>query len=153
MAQTVIITDHGGPEVLRVVEREVPAPGAGQITVRHHAVGLNYIDIYQRSGMYPVPLPAALGMEAAGVIEAVGAGVTHLARGDRVAYASNPPGAYATARTMPAAQVVRPPEGISYETGAAMMLKGMTAQYLFRRTVPIKAGDTVLFHAAAGGWG
>jgi NADPH:quinone reductase len=153
VAQTVIIRAHGGPEVLEVVDREVPAPGAGQVQVAHHAVGLNFIDVYQRNGMYPMPLPTALGMEAAGVVQAVGEGVDHLVVGDRVAYACQPPGAYAAARTMPAAQVVRLPDAVSFETGAAMMLKGMTAQYLFRRTVPIKAGDTVLFHAAAGGVG
>jgi NADPH:quinone reductase len=153
MASTVIIKTHGGPEVLELVERAVPTPDAGQVRIVHHAVGLNFIDVYQRSGMYPMPLPAALGLEAAGVVDAVGPGVDHLAVGDRVAYAGGPPGAYTQARTMPAAQVVRLPDGISFDTGAAMMLKGLTAHYLFRRTVPIKAGDTVLFHAAAGGVG
>jgi NADPH:quinone reductase len=153
MAQTVIITAHGGPEVLELVERDVPAPEAGQITITHHAVGLNFIDIYQRTGLYPMALPTGLGGEAAGVVTAIGAGVEHLAVGDRVAYAGGPAGAYAAARTMPGAQVVRLPEGISFETGAAMMLKGLTTHYLFRRTVPIKSGDTVLFHAAAGGVG
>lgn len=153
MARTVIITEQGGPEVLTLTDREVGEPGPGQIRIRHHAVGLNFIDCYQRSGLYKLQLPAALGMEAAGVVEAVGEGVTHLKPGDRAAYASAPPGAYCEARVMPAAQVCPLPEGISFEEGAAMMLKGLTVQYLFHRTVPLKAGDTVLFHAAAGGVG
>ena len=152
-ARTVIIHAQGGPEVLVLEDREVPPPGPGQVTLAQQAAGLNFIDVYQRSGMYPMALPAALGMEAAGVVTAVGDGVTHLRPGDRVAYAANPPGAYATARTMPAAQVCPLPDGISFDEGAAMMLKGMTVQYLFRRTVPLTAGDTVLFHAAAGGVG
>jgi NADPH2:quinone reductase len=153
MARTIIIEAPGGPEAMTLVDRDVPDPGPGEVRLTHHAVGLNFIDVYQRSGLYPLPLPAALGMEAAGVVDAVGDGVTHLAPGDRVAYAAQPPGAYAAARTMPAAQVVRLPDAIPFDTAAAMMLKGMTVQYLFRRTVPIAAGDTVLFHAAAGGVG
>lgn len=153
MAKTVIIEAHGGPEVLKLVDRPVGEPGPGQIRIRHKACGLNFIDCYQRSGLYPMQLPAALGMEAAGIVEAVGAGVTHLKPGDRAAYAAQPPGAYCEARVMPAAQVCPLPEGISFEAGAAMMLKGMTVEYLFHRTVPLKAGDTVLFHAAAGGVG
>ena len=153
MARTVMIEAHGGPEVLKIVDREVGQPGPGQVRIRHHAVGLNFIDVYQRSGTYPMALPAALGMEAAGVIEAVGEGVTHLHPGDRAAYAAQPPGAYAQARVMPAAQGCPLPDAISFEEGAAMMLKGLTVQYLFHRTVPLKAGDTVLFHAAAGGVG
>ncbi|MDJ0823381.1 MAG: quinone oxidoreductase [Paracoccaceae bacterium] len=153
MTKTVIIEAHGGPEVLQVVEREVGAPGPGEVRIRHKACGLNFIDIYQRSGLYPLSLPIALGMEASGVIEAVGDGVTHLSVGDRAAYASMPPGAYCEARVMPAAQVCKLPEDISFEDGAAMMLKGLTVQYLFHRTTPLKAGDTVLFHAAAGGVG
>src|SRR5690606_12975301 len=141
------------PEVLKLADRPVGEPGPGEVRIRHHACGLNFIDIYQRSGLYPMQLPAALGMEAAGVVEAVGEGVTHLRPGDRGAYAAMPPGAYAEARVMPAAQVCPLPDGISFEEGAAMMLKGMTVQYLFHRTVPLKAGDTVLFHAAAGGVG
>lgn len=152
-ARTVIINAHGGPEVLTLTDREVPLPGPDQVTLTQHAAGLNFIDVYQRSGLYPMALPAALGMEAAGVVTAVGEGVTHLRPGDRVAYAASPPGAYATARTMPAAQVCPLPDDVSFDEGAAMMLKGMTAQYLFRRTVPLVAGDTVLFHAAAGGVG
>jgi NADPH2:quinone reductase len=152
-ARTVIIRAHGGPEVFELAEREVPAPAAGEVTIEQHAAGLNFIDVYQRSGLYPMQLPAAMGMEAAGVVTAVGEGVVHLRPGDRVAYAANPPGAYAAARTMPAAQVCPLPDGISFDEGAAMMLKGMTVVYLFRRTVPIARGDTVLFHAAAGGVG
>lgn len=153
MAQTVIIREHGGPEVLEIEDRPVGAPGPGEIRIRHHACGLNFIDCYQRSGMYPMELPTALGLEAAGVIEAVGEGVTHLKPGDRAAYAAFPPGAYCAERVMPAAQVCPLPDGISFEEGAAMMLKGMTVQYLFHRTTPLKRGDTVLFHAAAGGVG
>lgn len=153
MALTAIIEEHGGPERFKLVERDVGAPRPGEVRIAHKAVGLNFIDIYQRTGLYPMELPHAMGMEAAGVIEAVGEGVTHLKEGDRAAYASNPPGAYAEARVMPATQVCPLPEGISFEEGAAMMLKGMTAEYLFHRTTPLKSGDTVLFHAAAGGVG
>ena len=153
MARTILIESQGGPEVLTLADRPVGEPGPGQIRIRHHAVGLNFIDVYQRSGLYPMTLPAALGMEAAGIVEAVGEGVTHLKPGDRAAYAAQPPGAYCEARVMPAAQVCPLPEGISFDEGAAMMLKGLTVQYLFHRTVPLKAGDTVLFHAAAGGVG
>jgi len=153
MALTAIIEAHGGPEQFKLVDREIGEPGAGEVRIAHRAVRLNYIDVYQRTGLYPMQLPQAMGMEAAGVIEAVGAGVTHLKVGDRAAYASNPPGAYSEARVMPAAQVCPLPEGISFEEGAAMMLKGMTVEYLFHRTTPLKRGDTVLFHAAAGGVG
>lgn len=153
MPKTVVIHAHGGPEVLTIEDCPVGEPGPGQIRIRHHAVGLNFIDVYQRSGLYPMTLPAALGMEAAGVVEAVGEGVTHLKPGDRAAYAAQPPGAYCEARVMPAAQVCPLPDGISFDEGAAMMLKGLTVVYLFHRTVPLKAGDTVLFHAAAGGVG
>ncbi|MBV2359934.1 quinone oxidoreductase [Thalassococcus sp. CAU 1522] len=153
MVKTVIIEAHGGSDMLKVVDREVGEPGLGQIRIRHEACGLNFIDVYQRSGLYPLQLPQALGMEAAGVVEAVGEGVTHLKPGDRAAYASMPPGAYAQARVMPASQVCPLPDGIPFDQAAAMMLKGLTVQYLFHRTTPIKAGDTVLFHAAAGGVG
>ncbi|MFW5655503.1 MAG: quinone oxidoreductase family protein [Roseicyclus sp.] len=153
MAKTAIIETAGGPEQLKVVDREVGEPGPGQIRIRHHACGLNFIDVYQRSGLYPMDLPHALGMEAAGIVEAVGEGVTHLKAGDRAAYAAAPPGAYTEARVMNAAQVCPLPEEISFEEGAAMMLKGLTVQYLFHRTTPLKEGDTVLFHAAAGGVG
>ena len=152
-AKTVMIEEFGGPEVMKLVDREVGEPGPGEIRIRHKACGLNFIDVYQRTGLYPLQLPTALGMEAAGVIESVGEGVTHLKVGDRAAYASMPPGSYCEARVMPAAQVCPLPDGISFEEGAAMMLKGLTVQYLFRRTTPIAKGDTVLFHAAAGGVG
>jgi NADPH2:quinone reductase len=152
-ARRIVVESPGGPEAMRLVEARPGAPGPGEILIRHAAVGLNFIDIYQRSGIYPLPMPLALGMEAAGVVEAVGEGVAHLAPGDRAAYASAPPGAYCDRRVMPAAQVVRLPDAIPFETGAAMMLKGLTVQYLFRRTTPLAAGDAVLFHAAAGGVG
>jgi NADPH2:quinone reductase len=153
MAKTVIIEKAGGPEVLKLVDRPVGTPGPGEIRIAHKACGLNFIDVYQRAGMYPLALPHAMGMEASGVIEAVGAGVTHLKVGDRAAYASAPPGAYAEARVMSAAQVCPLPDDISFEQGAAMMLKGLTVEYLFHRTTPLKKGDSVLFHAAAGGVG
>lgn len=153
MAQTVIIETAGGAEQLKLVDLPVGEPGPGEIGIAHHACGLNFIDIYQRSGLYPLQLPHALGMEGAGIVTAIGAGVTHLAVGDRVAYAAMPPGAYSTARVMPAAQVCRLPDQISFETAAAMMLQGMTVEYLFHRITPIAKGDTVLFHAAAGGVG
>ncbi|WP_067066753.1 quinone oxidoreductase family protein [Roseateles chitosanitabidus] len=150
------IEQPGGPEVLRIETVQVGDPGPGEIRIRHHACGLNYIDIYHRSGVYPLSMPSGLGMEGAGIVEAVGEGVTHLKPGDRAAYASNPIGAYASARVMPARCVVRLPDFLSFEQGAAMMLKGMTVQYLLRRTLPpagLQAGDHVLFHAAAGGVG
>lgn len=153
MALTAIIEAHGGPEQFKLMELDVGEPGNGEVRIAHKAIGLNFIDVYQRTGLYPMKLPHAMGMEAAGVIEAIGEGVTHLKVGDRAAYASNPPGAYAEARVMPAAQVCPLPDGISFEEGAAMMLKGMTVEYLFHRTTPLKSGDTVLFHAAAGGVG
>jgi NADPH:quinone reductase len=156
MTKAIIIEQTGGPEQMKLVDVNVGEPSAGEIRIRHHAVGLNFIDVYQRSGIYNLPLPLQLGMEAAGVVEAVGAGVTHLKVGDRAAYASQPPGAYCEARVMPAKCVCKLPDAISFETGAAMMLKGLTAQYLLRKTLPVeglKAGDFVLFHAAAGGVG
>ncbi|MCA0205468.1 MAG: quinone oxidoreductase [Proteobacteria bacterium] len=153
MAKTIIIEAHGGPEVLKLVDMPVGEPGPGEIRIRHKAIGLNFIDCYQRSGLYPMQMPAALGREAAGIVEAVGEGVTHLKVGDRAAYAAAVSGAYCEERVMPAAQVCPLPDGISFEEGAAMMLKGMTVEYLFHRTTPLKAGDTVLFHAAAGGVG
>ena len=143
----------GGPEVLQWVEADVPAPAAGEAQVRHHAVGLNYIDTYHRSGLYPVPLPSGLGLEAAGVVEAVGEGVTDLQPGDRVAYAGGPLGAYAEIRNIPADRLVKLPDSLSFEQGAAMMLQGLTAQYLLRRTYRVQPGDTILIHAAAGGVG
>jgi NADPH2:quinone reductase len=153
LARTIVIDSPGGPEALRVENRPVGAPGRGEVRIAQKACGLNFIDVYQRSGLYALPMPLALGMEASGVVEAVGDGVTHLKPGQRVAYAANPPGAYTDLRVMPAAQVCPLPDAVSFDEGAAMMLKGMTVQYLFRRTVPIAKGDTVLFHAAAGGVG
>jgi len=156
MSKAVRIRQTGGPEVLELDDVQVGQPGPGEIRIRHHAVGLNFIDVYHRTGLYPLALPHAIGMEAAGVVEAVGEGVTHLKAGDRAAYASQPPGAYCEARVMPAKTVCRLPDAIDFETGAAMMLKGLTAQYLLKRTQPqggLKAGDHVLFHAAAGGVG
>lgn len=151
--QAVRISETGGPEVLRLVEVETPEPGPGEIRVRHHAIGLNFIEIYQRSGLYSIPLPGGLGQEAAGVVEAVGPGVTRFAAGDRVAYASGPPGAYAEAHVVRADRAVRVPERVSFEVAAASMLKGMTAEYLVRRTFRVEAGMTILVHAAAGGVG
>lgn len=153
MNKTVIINEFGGSDKLTIQDMPVGDPGPGQVRIAHKACGLNFIDVYQRTGLYPLNLPHALGMEAAGVIEAVGEGVTHLKVGDRAAYASMPPGGYCERRVMPAAQVCPLPDGISFEEGAAMMLKGLTVQYLFHRTTPLKRGDTVLFHAAAGGVG
>jgi NADPH:quinone reductase len=156
MSKAIIIEQTGGPEQMKLVQVNVGEPGAGEIRIRHHAVGLNFIDVYQRSGVYALPLPLQLGMEAAGVVEATGAGVTHLKVGDRAAYASQPPGAYCEQRVMPAKCVCKLPDSISFETGAAMLLKGLTAQYLLRKTLPqggLQAGDFVLFHAAAGGVG
>jgi NADPH:quinone reductase len=156
LSKTVQIDKNGGPEELKLVELEVGEPSPGQIRIKHHAIGLNFIDVYQRSGVYALPMPLTMGMEGAGVVEAVGEGVTHLKVGDRAAYAGNPPGSYCERRVLPAMTVCKLPDGISFETGAAMMLKGLTAQYLLRRTLPqggLQAGDFVLFHAAAGGVG
>ncbi|QAU35512.1 quinone oxidoreductase [Janthinobacterium sp. 17J80-10] len=153
MSKAIRISRVGGPEVMEYVDVEVGAPGPGEVRVRHAAIGLNYIDVYFRNGAYPQSLPAGLGMEAAGVVDAVGADVSFLRVGDRVAYASHPPGAYAEDRVMPAAKVVRLPASIDFETAAAMMLQGLTVQYLFRRTYPLRGGETILFHAAAGGVG
>ena len=156
MATAVRIDRQGGPEEMQLVEVAVGDPGPGEIRIRHKAIGLNFLDVYQRSGLYPLPVPLQLGMEAAGVVEAVGEGVTHLAPGDRAAYACHPPGAYCEQRVMPARDVCRLPEGIAFDTAAAMMLKGMTAQYLLKKSRPLEglqAGYHVLFHAAAGGVG
>ena len=155
-SRAVRIDQHGGPEQLKLVDVTVGEPGPGEIRIRHKAVGLNFIDVYQRSGLYQLPMPLQLGMEASGVVEAVGPGVTHLQPGDRAAYAGHPPGSYCEVRVMPAKNVCKLPDAISFETGAAMMLKGLTAQDLLRRTQPqggLKEGDFVLFHAAAGGVG
>ena len=154
MSKVVMMDAPGAASVMTVRNVEVGKPGPGQARVRHHAIGLNYIDIYQRSGVYPLPqYPAALGMEGSGVVEEVGAGVTHVKVGDRVAYAGQPPGAYCEVRNLPAQLLIKIPKTISFETGAAMMLKGMTVQYLFRRTANLQKGHTILFHAAAGGVG
>ncbi len=156
MSKAIRIDKNGGPEEMKLVEVTVGDPGPGQIRIAHKAVGLNFIDVYQRSGLYKFEMPLTLGMEAAGVVEAVGEGVTHLKAGDRAAYAGNPPGSYSEQRVMPAMTVCKLPDAISFETGAAMMLKGLTAQYLLKRTLPVEglqAGDFVLFHAAAGGVG
>ncbi len=155
-AKAIRITQFGGPENMELVELPLGEPGPGEIRIRHKAVGLNFIDVYQRTGLYQLPLPLNLGMEASGIVEAVGEGVTHLKVGDRAAYASQPPGSYSQARVMPARSVCKLPDDISFETGAAMMLQGMTVNYLLRRTLPqggLQAGDHVLFHAAAGGVG
>ena len=155
-ARTVQISRYGSPDVLQLVERPVGEPGPGQIRIRHEACGLNFIDIYQRTGLYQNPLPLVLGMEGAGIVEAVGEGVTHLRPGDRAAYAAGAPGAYSESRVMPAVNVCRLPDGIGFDTAAGMMLKGLTAQYLLKKTLPVEGlqrGDHVLFHAAAGGVG
>jgi NADPH2:quinone reductase len=156
MSKAVRINQNGGPEEMELVDLEVGQPGPGEIRIRHQAAGLNFIDVYQRSGLYKLPMPLTLGMEGSGIVEAVGSGVTHLKAGDRAAYASHPPGSYSELRVMPARNVCKLPDAISFETGAAMMLKGLTAQYLLKRTQPqggLKEGDFVLFHAAAGGVG
>ena len=152
MAKAIRFHQHGGPEVLCWEDVEVGNPGPGQARVRHQAIGINFVDVYQRSGLYQVPLPAVAGNEGAGVVEAVGEGVTAVKPGDRVAYAGAM-GAYCEVRNLPADRLVVLPEGITFEQGAAMMLKGLTVQYLIRRTYQVRAGDKVLFHAAAGGVG
>ena len=143
----------GGPEVMKYEDIELAAPGAGEVRVRHTAVGLNYIDTYHRSGAYPLPLPSGIGLEAAGVVEEVGAGVTSLKAGDRVAYGAGPIGAYSQARNMPANRLSKLPDNIGDQTAAAMMLKGMTVRYLLRETFKVEKGQTILFHAVAGGVG
>ncbi len=153
MSKAIRIFENGGPEVMQWVDVEVGEPGPGEIRIRQEAVGLNYIDVYFRTGLYKQPLPGGIGMEGAGVVEAVGPGVTHLREGDRVAYAGRPTGAYAQVRVMPADIVVKLPDDISFEQAAAMMLQGMTVQYLVRDTYRVQPGDTVLLHAAAGGIG
>jgi len=153
MSHAIRFDQPGGPEVLKWVEVEVPAPGPGEVTLRQTAVGLNYIDTYHRSGLYPVALPSGLGCEGAGVVTAVGDGVEGFAVGDRVAYGTSPIGAYAEVRNVPAAVLVRLSDAISDETAAAVMLQGLTAQYLLRQTYPVEAGETILVHAAAGGVG
>ena len=154
MSQRIQFSQHGGPEVLELVDVPLGEPAAGEVRVRNHAIGLNFIDTYFRSGLYQPPsLPSGLGNEAAGVVEAVGAGVEGFRCGDRVAYATGPLGAYGQHHTLPARYLVRLPDSIGFEQAAAVMLKGMTCQYLLRQIHPLQAGDTVLFHAAAGGVG
>ncbi|MBZ9537877.1 NADPH:quinone reductase [Modicisalibacter tunisiensis] len=154
MAKRIQFSRTGGPEVLELVEVAPAAPGPGEVRVANRAIGLNFIDIYFRTGLYPAPgLPSGLGTEGAGVVDAVGEGVTHLKPGDRVAYAQGPLGAYGEQHVLPAEKVVVLPEGIDFETAAASMLKGLTVQYLLRQTHRVEAGETILFHAAAGGVG
>ena len=153
MPKAIRFSQTGGPEVLKWEDVTVGDPAAGEARIKHHAVGVNFIDIYMRTGLYPTPLPSGIGSEGAGVVEAVGAGVTHVKAGDRVAYAGGPQGAYAEVRVMPAEKLIKLPEAISFEQGAAMMLQGMTVQYLIKKSFPVQAGDTVLWHAAAGGVG
>jgi NADPH:quinone reductase len=152
MSKAIRIHTTGGPDVLRWGDVVVGEPGEGQVRIRHTAIGVNFLDTYHRSGLYPLPLPAGLGSEAAGVVEAVGPGVA-LRPGDRVAYAGGPPGSYAQERVLPASMLVPIPEGVSDQIAAAVMLKGMTSQYLIRRTYRVQPGETVLFHAAVGGVG
>lgn len=147
------IQQAGGPEVMALVDVPTPVPGPGEVLVRNHAVGVNFIDTYNRTGLYPLPLPSGLGLEGAGVVEAVGEGVTRFAPGDRIAYASGPAGAYAEAHVVKAVQAVRLPEGVPFKPAAATLLRGMTAEYLVQRCAPPKPGSTVLIHAAAGGLG
>ena len=153
MTQVIRFHKYGGPEVLHLDDWTLGDPGPGEAQVRQMACGINFLDTYQRSGLYKVPLPSGAGNEGAGIVQAVGSGVAQLKPGDRVAYAGGPVGAYAEARNFPADRLCLLPEGISFEQGAAMMLKGMTVQYLIRRTYAVQAGDTVLFHAASGGVG
>ena len=154
MSKAIRIYETGGPDVMRWEDVDPGSPEPGEALVRHEAVGLNFIDVYHRTGVYPLPsLPATLGMEGSGVVEKIGAGVTEVAVGDRVAYAGVPPGAYAQVRKIPAHRLVKLPDGISFEQGAAMMLQGMTARYLLRGCYDVKKGDTILIHAAAGGVG
>jgi len=153
MAKAIVIEQHGGPEVMRLTEVEVPAPAPDEVQVKHTAIGVNYIDVYDRTGLYPLQVPSGLGREAAGIVAGKGAKVRDLRVGDRVAYVLPQPGSYSEVRNVPAARVVKVPKGISDEQAAALMLKGMTAQYLVRRTYRVKRGDFVLAHAAAGGVG
>ena len=153
MTKAIRIHDNGGPEVLTWEDVEVGDPGAGEIRVKHSAVGLNFIDVYHRNGLYKLPFPSGIGLEAAGVVEAIGDGVDSLKPGDRVSYGTGPLGAYSEARLMPASMAVRVPDTVDDKTAAAMMLQGMTVEYLLCRTFPVQKGQTILFHAAAGGVG
>ena len=152
-SKVILIEEHGDPEKMQLREIEVSAPAANEVQIEQKAIGLNFIDTYFRTGLYSAPLPHGLGFEGAGVVSAVGSEVTHLSVGDRVAYGQSPLGAYAQVRNVPAHQVVKLPEGISFEEGAAMMLKGLTVQYLFRQSYRLQEGETILLHAAAGGVG
>ena len=153
MTKAIRIHEQGGPELMQWEDVEVGAPGEGEARVRHTAVGLNFIDVYQRSGLYKLPMPLTLGMEGAGVVEEVGSEVDDLKPGQRVAYAGMPPGSYSEERLIPAHRLVALPDSLDDQQGAAMMLQGMTACYLIRRTYPVQSGDTILVHAAAGGVG
>lgn len=153
MSQAIRIHQTGGPSVMKLEPVKVTAPGPGQVRVRHEAIGVNYIDTYHRSGLYPVSLPSGIGLEAAGHVDAVGDGVTQFAVGDRVAYGNGPIGAYAEYNTVASGRLANIPDAVPMEEAAAIMLKGMTARYLLKETFPVKAGDTVLYHAAAGGVG
>ena len=151
--KAIVVAEHGGPEVLKLVEVDVADPGPDEVRIRNHAIGLNFIDIYYRTGLYPSPLPHGLGFEGAGVVDAVGANVKVVKEGDRVAYGQGPLGAYADVRVMPPAMVVRLPAKIGFDEAAAATLKGLTVQYLFRQTYRLQGGEAILFHAAAGGVG
>ena len=153
MPHAIRIHQTGGPEVLCWEALDLAGPAPGEARVRHHAVGLNYIDVYHRTGLYPLPLPSGIGLEGAGIVEAVGEGISEVRVGDRVAYAGGPVGAYAEVRNIPAHRLLKLPDGIGFETGAAMMLQGLTAAYLLRKTYRVQTGDAVLVHAAAGGVG
>ena len=153
MVKAIRFHSPGGPEVMRLEDVDLAAPAAGEVQVKHTAIGLNYIDTYHRSGLYPLPLPHGLGMEGAGTVAAIGSGVSGFSVGDRIAYAAPPPGSYAEARNIEATKVVKVPDAVDDKTAAAMMLKGMTAQYLIRQVYKVQSGDTILIHAAAGGVG
>ena len=153
MPKSIIITNNGGPEVLKIQDVNIGSPGPDEIKVTNYAIGLNYIDTYHRSGLYPIKLPSGIGLEAAGKIDEVGSNVTEFNKGDNIAYASIPLGAYAQQRIIPAKIAVKVPEGISHELAATLMTKGLTTNYLLTKTYKLKAGETVLFHAAAGGVG
>ncbi len=153
MSKSIIIKKNGGPEVLELIETNIGEPGPDEVKVTNHAIGLNFIDTYHRSGLYPLPLPSGIGLEAAGKVEKVGANVTDINKGDNVAYAAMPIGAYSEQRIIPAKSLVKIPDGISYKMAASLMTKGLTTSYLLTQTYQIKAGEVVLFHAAAGGVG
>ncbi len=153
MTKAIRIEETGGPEVMKLVDVDLAAPGPQEVQIRHHAIGLNYIDVYFRTGLYPMPLPAGLGLEGAGVVTAVGSEINHLRPGDRVAYAGQPPGSYCQARNMATNSLVKLPNTIDFDAAAAMMLKGLTAEYLLHRSFAVREGQTVLWHAVAGGVG